>query len=170
MEQQEEKTAIVPSEHFRLNKLAEFELFAKWLAISPLLRQLGEGDLAKTGISDPEELELIKIKTAEQFAARFGVTDRTLRLWKKKKKFWDHYNKNMKAWGRQKTPSVLLGLYRAAVRDGDGAKVKLWLQFFEDWVPREENVLTPNPIARLPFKAPKGETFDHDEPTTPAAQ
>lgn len=122
----------------RLSKRAEFELFAKWLAISPLFRLLSGLELDKMGIDDPEEMALIGIRNQKEFAEKFGVQESTLVRWKRKGTLYDLRDRHMRMWGRKKTPSVLMGLYRTAVRKGEKPEVELWLQVFEGYVPREK--------------------------------
>jgi hypothetical protein len=124
-----------------LKRKKEFEIFARWLAISPLLKFLTEKELAKIGVDDPEEMKLLKIKTQEEFAKKFKLNVDTLTDWKKKKNLWELVDELKKQWGKSKTPSVLTGFYRKAVSEGDAARVKLWLQYFEDWIPEEKTKL-----------------------------
>lgn len=116
-----------------LKKKKEFETFAKWLAISPLWKLLNERELAKIGVDDPEELWLLKIKKQLDFAKKFDVGPDTLSEWKDRKELWDLVDKYKKQWGKSKTPSVLAGFFRKAAREGDAARVRLWLEYFEDF-------------------------------------
>ena len=109
-----------------------FDLFAQWLALSPLLKQLNPMKLEKIGIDDPDELKLLSIRTQKAFAEEFKVDENTLTNWKKKEELWEAVARYMKKWGKSKTPSVLAGFYRKAVSEGDAPRVKLWLQYFED--------------------------------------
>ncbi len=111
----------------------EFELFAEWLALSPLLKLLHEDQLKGIGVDDPTEIELLKIKTQTDFANKFKLNIDTPTDWKKKDELWDLVDENQKQWGSRKTPSVLLGFYKKAVSESDAARVRLWLQYFKGW-------------------------------------
>lgn len=122
----------------------ELDMFAKWLALSPILRLLSKETLEKMGIDDPEELELIKIKTRQELAKKLGVHRSTLYEWQNTEELWAKVNKYKKEWGKKKTPSVLLGFYRKAISEADAARVRLWLEFFEDWKSKSEISLNEN--------------------------
>jgi hypothetical protein len=124
-----------------LKRPKEFEVFAKWLAISPLLKLLSERELEKIGVDDSEELWLLKIKTQADFAKKFKIGPDTLSEWKSLRGLWELVDAFKKQWGKSKTPSILAGFYRKAVSEGDAARVKLWLQYFEDWIPEEKTKL-----------------------------
>lgn len=115
-----------------------FEIFASWIAMSPLLRLLTDKELEKIGVDDPAEIKLLRIKTQKDFAKRFKIGADTLSEWKQRDEFWDLVNSFELSWGRQKTPSVLAGFYRKTVKDADAGRVKLWLQYFKKWVPKEK--------------------------------
>jgi hypothetical protein len=115
-----------------------FELFASWIAMSPLLRLLTDKELEKIGVDDPAELKLLQIRTHKEFAQRFKISVDTLIDWKKRDDFWDLVDGFELKWGWQKTPSVLAGFYRKTVSEADSGRVKLWLQYFKKWVPTEK--------------------------------
>ncbi len=133
----------ISSNGIKLNKRGEFELFARWTAISPLLKLISKGELEKNGITDPEELILLEIRDQNGFGAKFNVTPETLSRWKKREKFWELVKAYQKKWGRDKTPNVIAGLYREAVKHGNKDRnAQLWLQYMEDWAPKEEVTVT----------------------------
>ncbi len=120
----------VPKES-EIQRIKEFETFAEWLALSPLLKLLSEEQLTKIGVDDPREIELLKIKTQTEFAKKFKLSIDTLTDWKKRSELWELVDKYLEDWGAKKTPSVILGLYRKAVSEGDAPRVKLWLEYFK---------------------------------------
>lgn len=67
------------------------------------------------------------------FAKKYNLDPSTLTIWKKSSEFWDGVKVQLKEWGKGKTPDVILGLYRTAIRDGKAAEVRLWLEVFEDF-------------------------------------
>lgn len=121
-----------------LKRPKEFELFANWMAMSPLLRLLSNEELKKIGVNDPEEMRLLEIKTQKDFAEKFDLGEDTLVDWKQRDDFWELVDNFELKWGRQKTPSVLAGFYRKAISEADAPRVKLWLQYFKRWQPMEK--------------------------------
>ncbi len=120
-----------------IHRKKEFEAFAKWLAISPLLRLLNEKELVKIGVDDPAELALLKIKTQIEFAEKFNIGPDRLSDWKERDEFWELVDIFEKKWGRNKTPSVLAGFYRKTLKEGDAPRVKLWLQYFKKFTEKQ---------------------------------
>ena len=96
---------------------AEFNEFVEWISL-------------------PEAFRMPK--TQGELAVKFGVGEDTLSNWKKRVGFWDLVKEKRRHWGKERTPNVVMGLYRKAVRDGNAAEAKLWLQYFEDWTERKE--------------------------------
>ena len=72
-------------------------------------------------------------KTQGELAQKFGVGEDTLSEWKQREGFWDAVKKRRREWGKERTPNVILGLYRKAIESGNAAEAKLWLQYFEEW-------------------------------------
>ena len=95
---------------------AEYQEFIIWMALPEPLR-------------NP--------KTQRELAKNFGVGEDTLSEWKRRDGFWDEATKRRKEWGRERTPNVILGLYRKAVRDGNAAEVKLWLEYIEGYIGKQ---------------------------------
>jgi len=100
-----------------LSKTAEYLEFVKFTATPMALRDL---------------------KTQGDFSARWNVSEPTLSNWKNEPEFWDLVKAQLKKWGKDKTPNVIMGLYRKAVKDGNAQEAKLWLQYFEDWSEKNE--------------------------------
>ena len=113
----------------------EYEAFIKWWALPSLLRRATEERLDSYGFT-PDDIpdEFQNIKTQTDFAKKFSVSVDTLTDWKKRKDFWDRVKKETKEWVRGRTPNVILGLYQTAVREGNAAEVKFWMQYVEGWV------------------------------------
>ncbi len=113
----------------------EYEAFIKWWALPSLLRRATKERLDKYGFT-PDDIpdEFQNIRTQTDFAKRFSVSVDTLTDWKKREDFWDRVKKETKEWVRGRTPNVILGLYQTAVREGNAAEVKFWMQYVEGWV------------------------------------
>jgi len=80
-------------------------------------------------------------KTQGELAQKFGVGEDTLSEWKQREGFWEAVEKKRREWGKERTPNVILGLYRKAVKDGNAAEAKLWLQYFEEWTEKSKTEL-----------------------------
>lgn len=87
-------------------------------------------------IATPEALRTPK--TQAELAKKFGVGADTLSEWKQRNGFWEAVAQVRKSWGQERTPDVILGLYKRA-QTGSAAEVKLWLQYFEGWT--EKNLV-----------------------------
>lgn len=96
---------------------AEYSEFIAWIAL-------------------PEEFRVPK--TQGGLAKKFGVCQDTLSDWKKIGGFWDVVKAERQRWGKERTPNVILGLYRKAVKEGNAAEAKLWLQYIEGWTEKKD--------------------------------
>lgn len=96
---------------------AEYNEFIAWIAL-------------------PEEFR--SPKNQGEFAQKFGVCQDTLSDWKKIGGFWDEVKAERQRWGKERTPNVILGLYRKAVKEGNAAEAKLWLQYIEGWAEKKD--------------------------------
>ncbi len=88
----------------------EFVDFVQWIAMPKALR-------------NP--------KTQRELAVHFGVGEDTLSEWKQRADFWQLVDEQQKAWGRERTPDVLLALHSRAVKTGDPRAVRLWYEIVE---------------------------------------
>jgi len=96
---------------------AEYNEFIAWIAL-------------------PEEFR--SPKTQGELAKKFGVCQDTLSDWKKIASFWDQVKAERQRWGKERTPNVILGLYKKAVKEGNAAEAKLWLQYIEGWTEKKD--------------------------------
>ncbi len=71
--------------------------------------------------------------TDSAFGKKHRVNPDTLCRWKNEQTFWDEVKKTWKRWGKDKTPDVILGLYRTAVKQGRAAEALAWMKIVEDW-------------------------------------
>ena len=83
-------------------------------------------------------------KTQKLFAKNFGLHQDTVSDWKKRPDFLKKVEKERQIWRREKTQDVVDVLYRKIIATGDAARIKLWLQFVEDW--NEKGEKFPSPI------------------------
>jgi len=89
----------------------EYDDFIEWIALPNKLR---------------------KPKTQRELARKFGIGEDTLSDWKQREGFWEEVEKKRKSWGKERTPNVLLGLYKKASETGDPRAVRLWFEVVED--------------------------------------
>jgi hypothetical protein len=87
--------------------------------------------------------ELYGFATAKEFGAKYDVGEVTLSLWKKEDKFWQIVDTHRKRWFKERTPEVLLSLYRTILKKGQASEIALWLKYIEEWT---EKMNIPNPI------------------------
>ena len=77
-------------------------------------------------------------KTQGEFAKEHKIGEDSISEMKKREGFWEEVKEKRKEWGKERTPDVILGLYKKAVKDGNAQEVKLWLQYFEGWSEKQE--------------------------------
>jgi len=73
------------------------------------------------------------IKTEQQFAKEYDLSQDTLVDWKKRPEFQNDVDIQLNKWGADKTPNVLAALYRTILADGKAGEVKLWYQIVKGW-------------------------------------
>lgn len=105
---------------YDLRKPFEYAQFVKWIATPSVLREPSrQDDLAK----------------------EFRVHPGTLSEWKKRESFWDDVRAEMKFYFKTKTPNVLQAIYQKILKgDGSGGEAKIWLQYIDEWIPKQENI------------------------------
>ena len=101
----------------RLKHPAIFEEFVKWIALPDPFKQ-------------PQ--------TQGEFAEKYKIGRETLSDWKQREGFWEAVKEERIKWGKERTPNVIAGLYRKAVRDGNASEAKLWLQYIEGWAEEQK--------------------------------
>ena len=110
----------------------EFELYIAWKSLPTFLRGQPEPVLKKMGIDDDMTLELLKIRTQTEFAARFVIKDLgTLTDWNKRIEDEGLLN-DIYGWARKLTPNVVLALYKNATKNGKAKEVKAWFDLIEN--------------------------------------
>lgn len=77
------------------------------------------------------------LETQKQFAEYYNVSQDTLTDWKRRGDFEEKVDAILKMWSIGKTPDVVHGIYRAAVK-GNPMSQLLWLQYFKKFVPKQE--------------------------------
>lgn len=91
--------------------------------------------------------ELRQPKTQQDLAKEFGVGQDTLSEWKQRPDFWEDVSKKRREWGRERTPDVLLALFKRIQKTGGAAEVRLWMECIEGW--QSKVIVAPNPYADL---------------------
>jgi len=84
-------------------------------------------------------------KSQQELSKKFGVGQDTLSEWKSREGFWTDVYEKRKRWGRERTPDIIMALYKRIIRTGSAQEVKLWLQYFEDW---SEKIISKEPSLR----------------------
>ena len=112
---------------------------------SKKLRHVDEYDSFVTWIGLPKELR--SPKTQRELAKDFGVGEDTLSEWKQRPAFWEDVAKRRKSWGRERTPDVLMSLYKRIEKTGSAPEIRLWMEIMEDW--QAKLITVPDPYAHL---------------------
>jgi hypothetical protein len=85
-----------------------------------------------SALPTPEKIRL-GLEWQKDFAAHYHLQERTLSVWKQRSDFKDRVRKIMKMWAFDRTPDVILGIYRSALK-GNSDSQRIWLKYFEGWV------------------------------------
>jgi len=104
----------------RVAKVNEYEEFIRFMALPRTVRMKDFG-FANLG----------------EFAKKYKIHPGTLSEWQKRDGFWENVKKLWKEWGRGRTPEVVLGLYRKAVKEGNASEAIAWFKLIEDWQERK---------------------------------
>ena len=102
-------------------KVAEYQEFIRFMAFPQALRQKEFGFV-----------------TEAQFGSENKINPGTLSQWKKRPDFWESLKATWKSWGRERTPDVIIGLYRKAVNQGGAPEALAWMKIVEDWKEKTE--------------------------------
>jgi len=124
--QTKEKAQNVP-------KLDINEIVSDWLAFPALLRRFSDDEFTKLGLDKTEIDPFMLIKTREELSKALGFDRRQLYRYERSEEVQKKKKEKQESWGRSKTPNIIAGLYKAAIIEGDAARVKLWFQLFEGW-------------------------------------
>lgn len=85
----------------------------------------------------PVERVKLGIESQKDFASYYGLEESTLSRWKQRPDYEERMDKILRMWGIDKTPDVIQGIYRAAIK-GNPASQLLWLQYFKKFNPKQE--------------------------------
>lgn len=148
--------SVNKSENIDIQKEVEFELFALWISIPPLLKNPpkqkdgstpdGRAMAMSMGIDDQGILDLCELKTNLDFSERYNVHINTLTVWKKKIKEKSASGlPMMQNWAQTMSSNLLMSLYQHAMKKGNPLTIKLWFQLVDNWKEniQVEHVLKP---------------------------
>jgi len=80
----------------------------------------------------PMEQQRLGIESLQAFADFYGIHVNTTYNWKHRPDFQDRVRKILRMWAFDKTPGVVQGIYRSAIK-GNSDSQRIWLQYFEGW-------------------------------------
>ena len=123
----------------KIGGLTVKEKYAQWLAFPAFLRGLNDSQIVSMGIDASDADPLLMIKTKTDFAKVLKISRRQLYFYEKDKEFKEKVKEFEREWSSNRTPNVILSLYRGALKHGDAARVKLWLQLFRGFTDKIEN-------------------------------
>lgn len=89
------------------------------------------------GIDEPAILDLVTIRSQQEFSERFDVNKDTLTRWNKTIAGRNTLN-DLRAWATSLSKNVLMALYNNAVRKGMSFEAKLWFQLVEYWEEKQK--------------------------------
>lgn len=83
--------------------------------------------------------KIIEMETFEQFADSHDISRKTLYRWKDRPEFKPRVRDLRDKWAFEKSQEVIEAIYKSAIRGNDKSQ-KLWMQVFEGFSERTENV------------------------------
>lgn len=93
----------------------EFEVYALWKSLPPILKGVTPRDLEDKFFLDDEELiQLLQLRTQRDFAKYFDLDEKTLWRWNGKLKDRDLFA-DIRAWSMKLQKNVVMSTYRAAM-------------------------------------------------------
>src|SRR3990167_7851446 len=98
-------------------KPMEFKAYVLWKSLPPLLIGQSEDELKKLGISDEFTISLLSLKTQQDFAKKFKLSESTLTEWNGSIP-WDQMQEMIKGWARGVHPSIVAAFARATIKEG----------------------------------------------------
>lgn len=104
--------------------------------------------------SPPNIKRALGIDTQTEYAMQQNLAEATLSRWKARQDFEPRVRELRKKWAFDKTGEVIYGIYKAAVKGNDKSQ-KLWMQVFEGFTEKTEEVKTlkveisPNDIRHI---------------------
>ena len=113
------------------NYMREFELYAIWKSLPPILKGETPADLEKKYFIDDEVIiELLQIRTQRQFADHFKLHENTTTRWNSRLKERDLFA-DIREWTNKLLKNVMLSTYRVAMSKDPKANAdrKLFMQF-----------------------------------------
>ena len=124
-----EQPKDIPENDAYLTK--EFEIYAVWKQLPPMLKGTSPRDLEEKYFMDDEELiQLLQIRTQRAFADHYGLNEATVSRWNSKLADRDNFA-DIRAWSNKLMKNVVMSTYRAAMLKDPKANSdrKLFLQF-----------------------------------------
>lgn len=125
-----------------LEKPEVFEAYVMWKSLPSVLRypphdkkgnpQTPKEFAEKIGIDDDTALEMINLRTKEDFAARYGVHVSTLTRWNRRIAKRDVLG-DIRAWAQPLNRNVALSLYEKAMKGGLPEHYALWFKLVSGW-------------------------------------
>lgn len=85
------------------------------------------------GLPDVIKDEVYGFHTDVAFARKWHLAPDSLVDWQKRVDFLKRVMAVWKDWGMLKTPNVIMGVYRNAVKKGSGADALAWMKIVHDW-------------------------------------
>lgn len=108
------------------------EALKLWMSI-PAIFLGDEETMSKLGADEDDVRFIMSITTQKQFAETVGVEEPVISKWKSELLKDNDSFALTKSFMRRLTKNVLGALYRFAIKEGDAARIKLYMQIIESW-------------------------------------
>lgn len=127
---EKEETATAPGRKRDIARMA----FALWLTIPARWRGAPDGVIDALGITDLDILDVIKLKTAQDFGVAFDVHGPTLSRWRQEIEEGEQGIDN-RTFFKKLVREGLGALYRKLIEQGDAERFKTFAGYVEGWMP-----------------------------------
>lgn len=110
---------------------AAFDAYCEWLSLPRHYANFNAEQLEEKGF--PSHLiDLLSIKTKKEFREKFCIGDEMLRDWDKHPELQKRIKANWKKWCKHLTPGVMSKFYEMLMKEGDAARIKVWMEHVEE--------------------------------------
>lgn len=134
------------AEDLKIKKPEVFAKFLRWYALPGVLRGKPRNLIEKAGISDPETLDLLEIKSQKDFGEKFKLGQNTVTEWKQKVVKAEIFGE-AKDFFKSLTPNIYGAFYLKALHYADAPRVRLWEEIFHGKAPEgQPTAAQPNVV------------------------
>ena len=127
-ENKEVKTAV--GKKPELNRWA----FALWLSIPTRYKGAPEAVINALGMSDPDALELVRLRNRKEYMEAIGISHQALVDWSREFEEGEEKHGHRKLFAKM-GKEMLGALYKKGIETGNAEEFRVFMQYVEGWMP-----------------------------------